>query len=271
MKILITILFLFIGFFSVGQSADSLKKYTYYIAAQQPINDTINSALQGTGFFVRDNGRLFLVTAKHVLTGCQNKLNDTCTPPTKPQYYPDFANVYLTKDGTPTSKSIFLDIRIIKDTANCASQGLNPDIIVCEVQNNTGDTIYSIEKFLNNKIPKKKGDISIYGFPSKTIPQLYGFIALASVSHLPITNYKLVNNYSFIGCKKIRYTDSINYVVIPKDSIDYNLYGYSGSPVFIFDKKQKKWNFIGVFTATADTLFLFCKPLFIKENISRIR
>src|SRR6267378_187749 len=59
---------------------DSLKKYSYFLFG---LKKNSNSAVQGTAFFIRQNGKLYLLTASHLLEGFSSLGN------TKDINYPD--------------------------------------------------------------------------------------------------------------------------------------------------------------------------------------
>ena len=124
MKLLSTSLLLFISIFSNGQSVDSLKKYSYTIFGYNLKTMPFPFSASGTAFFIKRNNSIFLITAKHVLTGCEKGV--------KPKEMPDYMNIYLPERDT----ILGIDIRAIKDTATCFTKvedGL--DVIVVRVDN----------------------------------------------------------------------------------------------------------------------------------------
>src|SRR5688572_14249529 len=71
----------------------SLKKYSYFIIGFKPVGNGILETASGTGYFIRDNNRLYFLTAKHVLTPCD--YIDTCTPPVRRNSFPDSMSILL--------------------------------------------------------------------------------------------------------------------------------------------------------------------------------
>src|SRR6185312_8202708 len=108
-RILITCLtlLLFTNTYCQSNNAfDSLKKYSYFI---EGINFKTGAIATGTGFFIRTrNNVIYLITAKHVLSGCTDSL-------VKFKEMPNYMNVFLDKNGTV----ILINIAVIKDTSQC--------------------------------------------------------------------------------------------------------------------------------------------------------
>src|ERR1700743_543522 len=73
MKIKLLVFFITINLssnFLFGQNKKELIKYTYLlIGIKNQVNNTATIYPIGSCFFIRNNGRLFLITAKHCLNG----------------------------------------------------------------------------------------------------------------------------------------------------------------------------------------------------------
>src|SRR5687768_15135590 len=69
---------------------DSLKKYTYSLLGFKVSGNYTYQAF-GSGFFYRHSGGLYLITAKHVLSGCL----DTA----KIKNHPDVINILIENDS----------------------------------------------------------------------------------------------------------------------------------------------------------------------------
>ena len=83
---------------------------SYYILGVADLQPSAGF-FSGSGFFIRDNNKLFLITAKHVLSGCSDSVN-------KFRVIRNEAIIFL---GMPNTNADFLNIDISKilDTASC--------------------------------------------------------------------------------------------------------------------------------------------------------
>ena len=98
----ISLLFLSSDLFS-QDPADSLAKYSYSIIGVMPSL----SVVFGSGFFLRNNGFIYFITAKHVLTGCDKGLI--------PDRFPDEMTIYLTN----STSTILIPTKQIKEKSPC--------------------------------------------------------------------------------------------------------------------------------------------------------
>ncbi len=232
------------------------------------VNTTNYLPATGSGYFVRDRNKLFFITAHHVLAGCRSS-RDTCKLPVKASIYPDTMNIYLNFQGNMNFRYIRIDVKHIK-MEKCLSPPMEADIVACEVINTNNDTIYSVENFLATTLPKKKGVISIYGFPDYA-NRIAGGFQQVNATHFVVDSFLLYNYYSFKGCDGMMWVDSVDYVLKTYKKRTDNLGGFSGSPVFIEDKKKKKWVFMGTATMVIDDQKLvFTKPEHTLRAIKKI-
>ncbi len=259
------LLFILNSFSQVKNEYDSLEKYSYYIDGAN-FSSTQIHAYSGTGFFVRHKKKLFFITALHVLIGCMGS-KDTCGLGIKNPLHPKLMNIYLTNESYKENKFITIDVSVIKDTAKCPSTPITPDIFSYEVQNSNADTIYSIEKFLHKKLPRKIKEIIIFGFPGSEKDSTNWFL-MKKASHILIGEYIFYNYYKFRACGGKMAVDSQDYI-IKNNTIDVTkLSGYSGSPVFIKNARKKNWVLIGMFISTIENeKLIFLKPDFIFKAI----
>lgn len=240
MKCLLIILFLCPSCIIAQSCYDSLTRYGYHIFGNRLVPHTNDSMIEmkmfgGSGFFIRKNSRLFLITSKHVLSGCGE--ND------KDPFQPDEMSIWVSNDNNP--KVLRLDVKKIKDTSSCLPMPLSPDIIVIEVKDTIAANVYSVEKYISSPY-KKLHNSFIVGYPG-----IGGELAGLGLQYRAPSKIKLeYNTYSIVG----QYTDSsmtkldsINYYVF-SDKIDFkeNFKGYSGSPFFVQDKKTKEWRIAGI-------------------------
>lgn len=244
---------------------DSLRKYSYHIYGVR-VDSTVIQEAGGSGYFVRNNNKIFFVTANHVITGCEAK--DTCQPSQKPKTFPSEMNIFLTNfDGTLSFKPIPVSVGYLQVILPCTDAGLLPDIASYELRSTPKETIYSIENFLDTPLPTDIGEISIYGYPSSATYTPYGKV-LASSTNLLLNDFSFFEFYNYKACGGVMAIDSINYIVKPKDSIENNLFGFSGSPAFIKNKKDRQWHFIGTFVGSVENdKYMFVKPFFTNKVI----
>lgn len=231
MKTLITILFLSVSIVTNSQPADSLKKYSYYLMGYLPTDTGIISG-GGTGFFIKRNNELFLITAKHVLSGCDGFK--------KPDKYPDVFNAVEKDKDLVIPFSTYL----VRDTALCLPFHQDPDIIAIKIDKKWYNSVNSVEGY-NSPPFLKLESTEIFGFPSIDMTTPFGFMALKSASHIHLPKKDIYKQAVDSATGKI--LDSINYRIFSK-TVAFNLdqRGYSGSPVFVKDYKSKKWRIAGV-------------------------
>jgi len=202
----------------------------------------------GTGYFIRHSHKLFFLTAKHVFIGCDSK--DTCKRQEKRANFPESMLIKLTTNGIINGNVIPISIKKFRDTANCP--WTDPDIVAYQVMNTPTDTIYSLEKLFKNKLPDSKGLICIYGYPSAaTILRDNSYLEKNS-SHILIDKYVLYENYKYKACGGKEDIDKDDYIVKTEGINTVGLGGYSGSPVFMFNKETLQWSFIGTFTGIVE-------------------
>lgn len=238
--LLTALLFTKASFSQTQNDWDSFKKYSYSILGfSGKGNFGIPSG--GTGFFIRDRSKLFLVTAKHVFSGCDDSAK-------KSPFYPDIMNVMLHDNiGNPTIV-INVNIEKIKDTTPCVRKLNDTDIIVVpiNVEDSIGKTIFSVEKFLAPpfRVIEK---ILMVGFPGigyARQPVEFGFWK-PSLFKMNGNETKIFTHTTYTDPIMI---DSINLFMYNQTiEIDSTLKGFSGSPIFVKDSSSKKWRIAGLF------------------------
>ena len=77
--------------------SDSLNKYSYQITGYCNYNGMLKITF-GTGFFIKRNGKSFLVSAGHVFKGCNNLEKFPCQA--------DFLTVYAVQGGITSKKNM---------------------------------------------------------------------------------------------------------------------------------------------------------------------
>jgi len=239
MKFIVIVLISMCCFKASGQPLVTLKKYSYQLAGLKTIGneEKINIAT-GTCFFIRKQKRLFLVTAKHVLAGCKE---DNSKSPN----FPDTMHVILHSDSNSNIGNIGFTSKEIADTIDCNKIHENPDFIVLEFEDQIKG-VYSVENFLSPSF-KEVSSFILYGFPENEMYKDSPHFADATriygdqSSDWQITRGN-INRKSGVG-------DTVNYYLFANISLN-NLSGFSGSPVFIKERKYHKWRVIGILVAS---------------------
>ena len=242
---------------SYGQD-DTLAKYSYCIWGLQ-MKPTPHS-ISGTGFFVRNNGKLLFVTANHVVSAWKENGK-------KDEDFPNQMTIWATnQDGTINySQQILIDITNVKKYAPFPVGAVVPDIVSLEVFVPTDIVIYSLENYFSAYYPKDPESIVIFGYPGIANVKDGNNIINSSIK-LKFTESPIYINYPTLDSNSIEHIDSINYLLeIDTATLKSDtLKGYSGSVVFINDKKTKKWMIMGIFSQVLNHQYLmFLKPEYI--------
>lgn len=245
---------------------DSLKKYSYELIGFKILPNGTQPE-NGTCFFIRKKERLFLVTAKHVISGCKN---GAVSP-----NHPDTMYVIIKDTKTEKDNWILLDlIAINKGGITCLSASEEPDVQVIEIDTkkfSSDVVINSVEDFIKER-PDSAGDVEIHGFPSKSHKKNGSFFIPPPTSlYLSISDIIIADRATFTETGKV---DSLNYRIIFKtlpSNTEY--FGYSGSPVFFTDLKTGEKILQGIFAQTTKDLQLSldaCKIDYANKQIDSI-
>lgn len=219
----------------VGQS-DSLSKYSYPLLGFSTDSGKFSPS-GGTCFFIRSNGKIFLVTARHVITGCGIATNRND--------YPE----QFTIIGSLTAGVNFIPINVkgAKTLFPCPDTLLNdPDIFAMEVTGEGTSKLNSVEQFI--KPPFRQTDnIDMYGFPGVDYFKHPEAFVIPEVAHQHIEREgTIIYDRS---SDSIRQTvDSSNFIVVNKNlNVATTLRGFSGSPVFLKELNSNEIRLLGVF------------------------
>jgi hypothetical protein len=172
--------------------------------------------------------------------------------------------------GIMQPEFISLNVKKIRDTAECNYLQNSPDIISYEIENPGNYPIYSVESFLPSYLPKDRGKIITFGYRD-SLDKIDGTVISRESIPLVTYNYGLYSNYKFYRGKE-NGVDSINYLVEQRDALFsiQELKGHSGSPAFIKDNKRNRFIFLGTLVGmNYNTNNLsFVKPRFIKKILT---
>lgn len=232
------LLLLFNKSFSQKQNDfDSLRKYSYSILGYLVKNGHVFPE-GGTCFFIRKHQRIFLITAKHVVSGCEGAFKD--------KYYPKVLTLYIEdSSGNPIS---FIPINISKiiDTTSC-TDSLSAGIIVFEIKDTNTNKLFSVENFIYPPF-RKTDDVEMFGFPGSGYIGANNYFIIGKASHIHIEG----NNATFMQANypNSKKEDLSVVMIVSKDlkSDSEYLKGYSGSPVFIKKYNSNKIRICGAFS-----------------------
>jgi hypothetical protein len=217
---------------------ESLSKYSYLIFGTK-IREELNRfyTFQGTCFFIRWEKQLYLITAKHVLSG--NNTGDQ-----KENNHPAIMEVCV-KDSASLTK-IPINTNAINDTLCCGLYKDYSDFCVIKVDPSTFSKVNSVENFIYAPFKKIDG-IQFAGFTK---------INMERSEDAPITRFSVTSkglkffykSFSFKSNSDSTYrTDTTNcYISSPKIPMDGTLQGTSGAPIFVKDHNSKKWRVLGL-------------------------
>jgi len=205
-----------------------LKEYSYLVNGDINLGNAIGHA-QGTGFFIERNGKVFFVTSKHTLSGCNDQNM-------KDERYPNQMNINLNND------SITINTSPIKDSAKCLPIVVDPDIIahpLTDVEQKK-EGINIINEFEGEK-PENSNELVIWGFPNNST-KIESFVSQDFISLTSLDVTLDGQNY---------FKDEIHYCITVNDKkINEEMVGFSGSPVFLKNMTSGKFILIGVLCGT---------------------
>ncbi|MEJ0101707.1 MAG: serine protease [Bacteroidota bacterium] len=235
-------------------------KYSYAVsgAYTDPLNPVNTINYTGSGFFVQANQKLFFVTARHVISGCSGKQGAI-------KKFPGTMNIFLHgENGDYLPAVIPVDIRAYRDSGVCPAIKY-PDIAAVQLPDSFRSKVFTIP-LVENEEPDISGPVTIPGYPAIKNAGGPG----GPASSIDFTVYKILNNSSYINSERELETDSTNYILSTKQTmIDSSLKGYSGSPVFEFNKNN--WHFRGILMGAniPGKYLVVVKQKYLKEILSR--
>jgi hypothetical protein len=235
----------------------SLQKYSYLIFGFYDVNkigDSVDFKMTGgTGFFIRKNGKIYLISAKHVLTPCNPDSLE------KVIHFPDSLRIRMI-DSAGTYSFIPIDIRKIKDTVTCDYHSDDPDVFCMEFKDTSGYIINSIENLIEPIVPENDScKIYLYGFPS-----LYTKVTQETILPFKTQQSTFSSGYYYANSLDSR---KVNFMMKGTDILPRK--GCSGSPVFLKFKNKSNYVFGGVLTRadTISALSIIVKSKFVIEKI----
>lgn len=219
----------------------TLDKYSYLLVGFYDIKNDNGyqhfKSTQGTCFFVRQNKKLFLISAKHTLTSWnpENSQNRAS--------YPIALNLRLF-DTSGNASFYTINIKEINSAITGGYTYNDPDVYVLEFEDNPKYIIHSIEKFIDETLVIKPEDtIKLYGYPVD-----YDYFGEKQMKKLPTIKPTLVEGKplaydSPYRDSRIKKMETLNFAIQRIDTFPRS--GCSGAPVFV--KKEANWFFSGIF------------------------
>ena len=227
-KFLLLIQFIpLISFSQQPVSTDSLSKYSYPIYGLTYVDSNDIHAFCGTGFFYKSSHNTYLITAKHVLTGCK--------PDGSKKLLPDTMKVVL------ENSFLNINIKMIKDTSVCKSIYDVSEVIAVPVAISKKESMNFISEEFNSKLSDVTA-VKIYGYPKS-------MIFTDNFWQRKPANLSFDSGDCFITPTRDSATNKVNklnYHIYLKNGIKSVLEGYSGSPIFFFNSKSNLWSIAGI-------------------------
>ena len=213
---------------------DNFQDYSYllFLGKKHAQSNSINGI--GTGFFIREDNKLYLVSAEHVLTG-----NDPFRVIRVDSLSPDFLVFYYNKtnDSDKGFENLLLDS--IKKTHPPRKIEDHADLITYPINLPANAQIKSIEGTISPSTELNVGDsVFFWGFPKvKAQPD-------SNTMYYYQNPHPIKYNGVVVGLN-----DSLYYASIPDTK-----QGASGSPVFVkkIIKGRDRFYFVGVLCAGSE-------------------
>lgn len=220
--------------------SDCLYRYSYTLSGAY-IDKGRAIPVGGTCYIIRRNSKTWVVTARHVVDGCEGKV--------KLPKFPKQLILAIFDDSLNFKDALNLDISSIVNTSTCPTT--HPDVVAIELNVPKMNQLNSVEKFIMPPLPDN-GDVSVWGFPSvgyATHPSGYGLVPPAHLSYKSLEN-QYFHEYltdSITGIKDSSMYSIANKNINYKDS---SFSGFSGSPIFYKQNTDSKVRLMGTLSAT---------------------
>ncbi|MEO6315288.1 MAG: hypothetical protein ABIU63_08585 [Chitinophagaceae bacterium] len=229
---------------------DTLKQYSYYVFGNQPTPDgQFLQKVEGTCFFVQKGEDVFLVSAKHLMTGWSTADAE------KQLLYPDTLYIRFPITGSSGFVDFPVDIRAIKQGVLGSYYYNEPDLFIMpfpEAANFNVSIVYvdalALASAENNAISV------VYGFPKEAPFYLEGRVFSLPGERISYRDHK----------RNADVNDTINYLIKCGGEVQG---GYSGAPVFLKNEDASTWHFGGVVSqgVPRENYFFVVKPVFLQQ------
>jgi len=220
---------------------DSLRKYSYLISGI--IND--HSANIGTGFFIKSDTNVYLISAAHVLTGW-NAFKEEWD-----KNYPDSFFIKLTDRSTGDDILCSIKVKTYKKKLAPFSIWSKPDIFIYKVKNPSSYIINSIENLVVDTVAKYLNEINrVFGYGFASYSHFSDFRSLLHLTPTLIDASTVMRYEAIPNIREDDLPDSMHFIIAPIFPSKNNFgRGASGAPVFIYSEKLGRFIFGGVVIA----------------------
>jgi len=220
---------------------DSLRKYSYLISGI--IND--HSAIIGTGFFIRSDTNVYLISAAHVLTGW-NAVKEEWN-----KNYPDRFFVKLTDRTTGDDILCSLNVKAYKKKLVPFSLWNKADIFIYKIKNPSLYIINSIENLIVDTVASYLNEINrVFGYGFASYHHFSDFHSLLHLTPTLIDASTVMRYETLPNIRENKLPDSMHFIIAPVYPWKNNFgRGASGAPVFIYSEKSGRFIFGGVVIA----------------------
>ena len=220
---------------------DSLRKYSYLISGI--VND--HSVNIGTGFFIKSDTSVYLISASHVLSGW-NAIKEEWQ-----KDYPDSFYIKLTDRTTGDDILCLINVKAYKKKLVPFSIWNKPDIFVYKVKNPSSYIINSIESLIVDTVGSCLNDINrVFGYGFASYTHFPDFRSLLHLTPTLIDASTVMRYDSLPNIRENNLPDSMHFIITPVSPWKNNFgRGASGAPVFIYSEKLGRFIFGGVVIA----------------------
>jgi hypothetical protein len=220
---------------------DSLRKYSYLIFGI--IND--HSANIGTGFFIKSDTNLYLISAGHVLTGWDAMREEW------DKNYPDRFYIKLTDRTTGDDILCSINVKAYKKKLVPFSVWSKPDIFIYKVRNPSSYVINSIENLIVDTVASYLNEINrVFGYGFASYSHFSDFRSLLHLTPTLIDASTMMSYGEMPNIRENNLPDSMHFTIAPVFPCKNNFgKGASGTPVFIYSEKLCRFIFGGVVIA----------------------
>ena len=220
---------------------DSLKKYSYLISGITKDN----SGNIGTGFFIRSDTDVYLISASHVLTGW-NAIKKEWN-----KNYPDTFFIKLKDKATGDDILCLINVAAYKKNLVPFSIWDKPDIFIYKIKNPSLYVINSIEDLIVDTIANNINEINkVFGYGFASYSHFSDFHSLLNLTPTVIDASTVMKYGAIPNIRENSLPDSMHFIISPVFPWKNNFgNGASGAPIFIYSEKLKRFIFGGVVIA----------------------
>jgi hypothetical protein len=220
---------------------DSLRKYSYLISGI--IND--QSANIGTGFFIKSDTNVYLISAAHVLTGWDAVKEEW------DKNYPDRFFIKLTDRNTGDDILCSINVKVYKKQMVPFSIWSKPDIFVYKIKDPSLYIINSIENLIVDTVANYLDEINrVFGYGFASYTHFSDFRSLVDLTPTLIDASTVMRYDAIPDTRENHLPDSMHFMIAPISPSKNNFgRGASGAPIFIYSEKLGRFIFGGVVIA----------------------